>query len=256
MFEEVADRIEPGPALDRRLRSDNRPRTARRRMTAVSEARYDTMALVVCVYQYTVCPEKVLLTCPSEPGTGRRLTFEDVAASGSVLWGIVACGIDEFRLESQRSVRSINLTQGKPASGPRIYFARAIDGIVAEQIVPLAKIAAAEVSEQGLFLVDPILFEPTRSDSESQNSRWHHDIVVHDLKILQSCAGVLMDMTVPGRNYIGCSCELVYAYMWKIPVAVYMGENDRDRPWLQYHASTVVRTRTEAIGYLKASIVR
>ena len=133
----------------------------------------------------------------------------------------------------------------------RIYFARAVDGIDRELTMSSGQSLAAEFDECGFILVDPLLTEPVRDGPYSAED-WYRLVVQHDLAVLRSCAGVLMDMSIPFRNYIGCSCELVYAHLWKIPTVVFMGENDMDRPWLRYHASAVVRTRSEAVSRLKS----
>jgi hypothetical protein len=143
-----------------------------------------------------------------------------------------------------------------PTSMPRIYFARGVDGLDLGQAMKEGRSVADELFRQGLLLVDPLRTEPVRNNSAMPMSRWYHDIVVHDLEVLRLCAGVLMDMTIPGRNYIGCSCELVYAYLWNIPTAVYLGENDGNCPWLQYHAAVVVKTRAEAVDYPRGVVIR
>jgi hypothetical protein len=65
-----------------------------------------------------------------------------------------------------------------------------------------------------------------------------------------------MDMTIPDRNYIGCTCELTYAYLWQIPSVVWVGDTGLEqRPWLQYHASVVVRSRQEAVEAVAALLL-
>jgi hypothetical protein len=58
-------------------------------------------------------------------------------------------------------------------------------------------------------------------------------------------------MTVPQRNYVGCSCEIVYAHLERKPIVVYVGTTDNaSRIWLQYHASGIFEQRADAIEYL------
>lgn len=135
------------------------------------------------------------------------------------------------------------------SSLPRIFFARAIDGLDRSLSLSLATLVATELGDVGLLLVDAVATEPDIDSSADEYSR-AKSIVEHDLRTLRSCDAVLMDMTLPGRNYIGCSCELVYAHMWQKPCVVYMGRTDRNRPWLTYHATAVFETRGEAISYL------
>lgn len=114
----------------------------------------------------------------------------------------------------------------------------------------LAARVTIELAEVGLLLVDPFATEPCTFDRTIDKQLQYRAIVKHDLAVLRSCNAVLMDMSLPSRNYIGCSCELTYAFIWQIPCVVYLGQSSRDRPWLIYHASAVFKTREEAVAYL------
>src|ERR1022692_1921458 len=165
---------------------------------------------------------------------------------------------------------------------PRIYFARAIDGedTVAAQV--LASVVASELEQAGLLMVDPIVSGPAQLDTDGGEEVRHpsiveqagllrvdpivsgpaqldtdvdvrlryHSIVDHDLAVLRRCDAVLMDMSLPNRNYIGCVCEMTYAYLWNIPCVVYLGRSNPNRPWLHYHAVAVFEFRKDAIACL------
>jgi hypothetical protein len=133
---------------------------------------------------------------------------------------------------------------------PRIYFARAIDGedTVAAQV--LASVVASELEQAGLLMVDPIVSGPTQLDTDVDVRLRYHSIVDHDLAVLRRCDAVLMDMSLPNRNYIGCVCEMTYAYLWNIPCVVYLGRSNPNRPWLHYHAVAVFEFRKDAIACL------
>ena len=141
-------------------------------------------------------------------------------------------------------------------TAPRVYFARAVDGLDADQIFGLADQLRRELESVGLVMVDPVASEPTFRDAQpgggmmTDPSRFYREIVEHDLAILGGCDAVLMDMTIPDRNYIGCVCEMTYAHLWKIPCVVYQGQIDAYRPWLRYHAAAVFARRSEAVAYL------
>lgn len=137
---------------------------------------------------------------------------------------------------------------------PRVYFARAIDGENDGERTALVVAVATELSEAGLMIVDPVATEPralTRPVAINDNDSYRR-IVEHDLAVLQTCDAVLMDMSKPNRNYIGCVCELVYAHWWRIPCVVYISEAYRRRAWLLYHATAVFESRRSAISYLGA----
>jgi nucleoside 2-deoxyribosyltransferase len=125
---------------------------------------------------------------------------------------------------------------------PRIYFARGVDGLPKSEVTRPAARARKLLAKYGLTLIDPV---------DSSRKLKAGEIVASDLHHLKECDAVLMDMTVAGRNYIGCCCELVYAYLWRKPVLVYVGTSGNEkRHWLRYHASKVCRTQAQAIAAL------
>jgi hypothetical protein len=133
---------------------------------------------------------------------------------------------------------------------PRVYFARAIDGQGAAAISSLTLQVNDELMAVSLELVDPTASEPLSGENTDSPSIAHYRAIVdHDLAVLRTCDAVLMDMSITGRSYIGCICEMTYAYLWGIPCAVYIGMQDTRRPWLHYHAA-VFQQRSDAIAYL------
>ena len=135
---------------------------------------------------------------------------------------------------------------------PRTYFARAIDGEDSATRLALASDVASELAAAGLSMVDPTVGEPVGvGETRADERKLYEAIVEHDLSILKTCHAVLMDISVPSRSYIGCICEMTYAYLWQIPCVVYMGKVDKRRPWLQYHATAVLETRADAIDLLR-----
>ena len=140
---------------------------------------------------------------------------------------------------------------------PRVYFARAIDGQDPAAIAMLVTKVREELDCAGLTLVDPAEGEPPmRSNSGIPMTDTYRALVDHDLSILKSCNAVLMDMTLLDRTYIGCVCELTYAYLWQIPCVIYVGDLDGRRPWLHYHAAAIVKFRAEAISYLVRMLLK
>ena len=147
------------------------------------------------------------------------------------------------------SGRMAPLTTGESA---RVYFARAIDGEHRLRTLELASTVARELAAVGLLMIDPMADEPVHSLVGLDQGSRYRAIVDHDLATLRSCQAVLMDMSIPDRNYIGCICEMTYAYLWQIPCVIHLGEINKDRPWLHYHATAVFKLRSEAIAYLGA----
>lgn len=139
---------------------------------------------------------------------------------------------------------------------PRIYFARAIDGQEVGVISILTLMVSDELAAVGMRLVDPTVNEPQPSESLDSFTIDHYRAIVdHDLRVLKTCDAILIDMSIADRSYIGCICEMTYAYLWKIPCAVYIGLQDDRRPWLHYHAA-VFEQRKDAIAYLSKKIGR
>jgi hypothetical protein len=140
---------------------------------------------------------------------------------------------------------------------PKVYFARAIDGENKADGQALASAVSCELGAAGLLMVDPTASEPSELlASMSDVTARYRAIVEHDLSVLRSCNAVLMDMTISTRNYIGCVCEMTYAYLWRIPCVVYLGDIDRNRPWLHYHATAVYGARLDAIAHLRDLLLR
>jgi hypothetical protein len=119
---------------------------------------------------------------------------------------------------------------------PRVYFARAIDGQDGATRLALAADVASDLAAAGLLMVDPTVDDPDEASTAraADTQKFYQAIVEHDLSVLKSCQAILMDISVPGRSYIGCICEMTYAYFWRIPCVVYVGETDSRRPWLHY----------------------
>lgn len=134
---------------------------------------------------------------------------------------------------------------------PKIYFARAMDGIDETVILTMGRQVAQELEAHNLGIIDPFVETPRYKlayDASDDDGRL---LVEADLLLLRKSDGVLMDMSMPMRNYIGCVCELTYAFLWRIPTVVYVGRsNNGKRHWLRYHADGVCESRREAIGIL------
>ncbi len=128
---------------------------------------------------------------------------------------------------------------------PTVYFARAVDGLPRDEVLRVGGEVAKELGERGLSMVDPVAIWMDSAGTSTDYTA----LVESDLAVLRQCDGILVDMTIPHRSYVGCVGELTYAHLWRKPAVVWVGETGlEDRPWLRYHASAVVRTRDEAVS--------
>jgi len=133
---------------------------------------------------------------------------------------------------------------------PRVYFARAMDNLDKNEIFKLGNLVAEELTAHGMHIIDTF-DDQKKGDHNFTFEEKARKIVEGDLELLKTADAVLMDCSIPNRSYIGCICELVYAYLSKIPVVVYVGSSGNDkRSWLQYHATNVCKSRNEAIKEL------
>ena len=130
---------------------------------------------------------------------------------------------------------------------PLVYFARAVDGRDRADVLAEGRVVAAELQRSGLRMTDPVEVW-MRTVGKGPGADDPARLVQSDLGLLRRSDGVLMDMSIRDRNYIGCTCELTYAYLWRIPSVVWVGDTGLDRrPWLRYHATAVVSSRREGV---------
>ena len=135
---------------------------------------------------------------------------------------------------------------------PTVYFARGVDDLVVADVIAKGKRIAARLAKAGVQTVDPVAELAAHSRTLSAA-----DIVEYDLDRLRRADAVFMDMSVGNRNYVGCCCELVYAYQWRIPVVVYVGRSGNERRhWLQYHATGVHTSYRASIAQLLAELAK
>lgn len=126
-----------------------------------------------------------------------------------------------------------------------VYYARAIDGVPPAAIERTTLRLRRLVARYEIQLIDPVLLSRTRQVQSPTT------LVSGDLEQLRRADAMLMDMSIRHRNYIGCCCELVYAFQWRIPTIVFIGKSGYgDRIWLQYHATAVCTTWRDAISTL------
>ncbi|MFI5781156.1 hypothetical protein [Nocardia sp. NPDC051570] len=130
-----------------------------------------------------------------------------------------------------------------------------MEGEARRDVENLADTVRRELKHVGMDIVDTFaevaLPAPTAHSAELDRVAEH--VVSRDLELLEESDVVLMDMTISSRNYIGCSCELVYARLLNLPVFVYVGSTGyAERYWLRYHATSIAKTRSQSIDEIVA----
>jgi len=119
------------------------------------------------------------------------------------------------------------------SAAPLVYFARAVDGLVRDEIVAEADALAAELDVAGLRLVDPVAAW-WNATAHRTSTATDEDLVSSDLGLLRRADGLLMDLSMPMRDYVGCICELTYAHLWRIPSVIWVGDTGLEqRVWLR-----------------------
>jgi hypothetical protein len=138
---------------------------------------------------------------------------------------------------------------------PWIYFARAVDLLDPGSVTSTAARVGGALSRRRMHLVDPLEHEVTAGLRHLSADARSAALVELDLALLRRSDAMLVDMTIPDRNYIGCVAELVYAKMWSIPAVVYVGTTGYgERPWLRYHATHLCHGLDEAVDLLQILI--
>lgn len=132
----------------------------------------------------------------------------------------------------------------------RVYFASAIENVSLEQVQAHYLNVSNLLESHGFEMVNQYvqgryLRQPNESIARIG------DVIEDDLKALRQSDLLLVDYSIPNRNYVGCTCEIVYAYLWRKPVIIYVGRSDNgQRFWLRYHATHICQTLSQAVEYM------
>ncbi len=136
-------------------------------------------------------------------------------------------------------------------SNPSVYFARAVDGLDRGRVLSAGREVAVALAGLGVQMIDPVAAWDRRLEDGVRPDLT--TMIRSDLALLRKADGLLVDMSIPDRNYVGCVCELTYAYQWRIPAVVWVGDTGfEERAWLRYHATAIVGRRAEAVAALAA----
>lgn len=138
---------------------------------------------------------------------------------------------------------------------PLVYVARAVDNRPSPDVRQAGEALRSTIRDAGFAAVDPVASTFPRTQVPMQENRKTNDFgrVRSDLAWLRRSDALLIDMHLEDWSYVGCVCELVYAYLWEIPTIVVVGSSlIQERIWLRYHATKIVRDIDEAIVELHA----
>ena len=139
---------------------------------------------------------------------------------------------------------------------PRVYFARAMDGLPGAEIARNYAEVGSLLNNKGMSLVNPFKEEdyvPREDLPANDIDREAKRIVEQDLKRLRNADVLLLDIALAHQCYFGGACEMVYARRWHKLIVVYEGDSGNgSRLWLRYHADHVCRDLSEAVSYLTA----
>src|SRR5215471_18531706 len=83
---------------------------------------------------------------------------------------------------------------------------------------------------------------------DGEAGRTDAEIVEQGLSLLTRCDFMIFDCSLENWNYIGCIFEMADAHRISKPIVVYTGTTTNDRrPWLRYHATSVVVTTEQLV---------
>jgi hypothetical protein len=135
---------------------------------------------------------------------------------------------------------------------PRIFIARAIDYRGTDVAAEGASLAES-VRAAGYVPVDPVV-DLLPQHWGRRGTTWYGSgggRVDSNLEWLRRCDAMVVDMSLQDWTYIGCVCEIVYAFLWRIPTVVIAGRTTLEREWLRYHTTRRVDDVPDAIEELK-----
>jgi len=129
-----------------------------------------------------------------------------------------------------------------------VYFSQAIEGLDRASVINNFQRVSGALERHGFRMSNREVYE----SFDYQVSLTPAEIVEMDLQLLSQSRFLLVDMTLPSRNYVGCVCEIVYAFQLRKPVVVFVGDTDNNnRLWLRYHAFAITKNLDEAIEVLR-----
>jgi hypothetical protein len=136
---------------------------------------------------------------------------------------------------------------------PLVYVARAVDWRPTPEFKQVGHDLAELLAAAGYYPVDPVETPfPGVDVTFKQGKPQGVNRVNSDLAWLRRSDALVVDMSITSWQYVGCICELVYAYKWDIPSVVITGASPiGERMWLKYHATRIVHDAVGAVDALR-----
>jgi ATP adenylyltransferase len=143
--------------------------------------------------------------------------------------------------------------QGTSADAPLVYVARAVDNRDTAEVIKTGEVWQNRLVSAGFRPVDPVVTPFSKLPTSGDPNRANFLRVTSDLAWLRRSDALVIDMSLDGWSYVGCVCELVYAYSWGVPTIVMTGNSAiGERLWLRYHASAIVKSVDDVVEALLA----
>jgi hypothetical protein len=139
-----------------------------------------------------------------------------------------------------------------PAS---IYFAHSIEGRSDRQVEDDVSRYRELLKHAGCYAQLVSMFEVFERRFFSPNYFRNGDLpeilVETELAYLQACDLMLVDLSIPGHQYVGAMMEIAYAREAGIPVVAVTGDSSvGSRLWLKAHCDVIVHAPEEAIPWV------
>ncbi len=160
-------------------------------------------------------------------------------------WNWMHHPMEESTVQTLRDFRRVGI------AAPTIYFAHAIEGILKPEL-PKTIQAVREALGQRLPGVQMLsmheLLEGVLEGTEMTDAEVNHFLVATEKQFVESCDLVLVDLSLPGWQYVGSLMEIVYASLAQIPIVAVVGDSKiGSRRWLNAHVTQCVKTLDEAV---------
>jgi len=146
---------------------------------------------------------------------------------------------------------------GKGESGQtRVYLAMAMDGLASGEIRRREQYFKNRLKHLPIDLFTTFVGTEV-STNRAMSPESVNELVERDLAMLRDADILLVDYSRRGHNFVGCTCEIVYAHLLNKPVIAYTGRSGNHRRiWLSYHADFICQSMQEVVEGLVHAIAR
>lgn len=138
----------------------------------------------------------------------------------------------------------------------KVYFAHAMDLIDPQEIKKNINKFEKLIKKYGnVELINTYTISSSLKRSELNPIEKAKFVVTRDLELLKESNVLFVDYSRQNMNYIGCTCEIVYAFIYNKPIIVYVGNSgNENRLWLLYHTDKIYKNLKDALEELSKFI--